>query len=140
MFKAITARPRPFAAAALVGALALATPTITASAHVPCGKHKPRHTNCGKHKGQLKHGHGTTGPTGPTGSTGTTGRTGTTGTTGAGGPPNGQHGRGRGHGASSSAHAAKKSGHVPCGKTKAKHTNCGKHKGASKGKKNGHSK
>jgi hypothetical protein len=30
--------------------------------------------------------------------------------------------------------------HPPCGKTKPKHTNCGKHNGASRGKKNGHSK
>ena len=51
MLKASRAR---FAATALVGALALAAPTLTASAHVPCGKHKPRHTNCGKHKGESK--------------------------------------------------------------------------------------
>jgi hypothetical protein len=30
--------------------------------------------------------------------------------------------------------------HTPCGKNKPAHTNCGKHKGASKGKKNGHTK
>jgi hypothetical protein len=30
--------------------------------------------------------------------------------------------------------------HTPCGKHKPAHTNCGKHKGASKGKKNGHTK
>jgi hypothetical protein len=30
--------------------------------------------------------------------------------------------------------------HVPCGKNKPHHTNCGKHKGAAKGNKHGHSK
>lgn len=30
--------------------------------------------------------------------------------------------------------------HTPCGKNKPHHTNCGKHKGASNGKKKGHSK
>lgn len=42
---------RALAAVALTGTLALASPSLAASTHVPCGKNKPRHTNCGKHKG-----------------------------------------------------------------------------------------
>jgi hypothetical protein len=54
MLKSVTKRPARLAAAATVAALTLATPTLPASAHVACGKHKPRHTNCGKHKGATK--------------------------------------------------------------------------------------
>jgi hypothetical protein len=135
MFTGIARRSSPLLAVAAVAACAFAVPTLSASAHVPCGKHKPRHTNCGKHLGQLKHHHGPTGPTGPTGSTGTTG------TVAPADNDGGRH-RGRGHGeaATRPAHAAKKAKHVPCGKTKAKRTNCGKHKGAGKGKKKGHAK
>jgi hypothetical protein len=60
MSNAISRRSRSLAAAVAVGALVLAAPTFTASAHVPCGKNKPHHTNCGKHKGASKgkkHGH-----------------------------------------------------------------------------------
>jgi hypothetical protein len=93
--------------AALIGALALAVPTLAASAHVPCGKHKPRRSNCGKHLGQLKH-HLT--HHGPTGATGSTRQTGQTGASGATGPTGGSR-------------------HVPCGKHKPRHSNCGKHLG-----------
>jgi hypothetical protein len=55
MSNAIIRRSKPLAAFAVAGALAFAAPTLTASAHVPCGKNKPHHTNCGKHKGA---GHG----------------------------------------------------------------------------------
>jgi hypothetical protein len=141
MFTGIARRSSPLLAVAAVGACAFAIPTLSASAHVPCGKHKPRHTNCGKHLGQLKHHRGPTGPSGPTGLTGPTGSTGSTGAVEPSDNDAGRH-RGRGHDAADtrSAHAAKKAKHVPCGKTKPKRTNCGKHKGAGKGKKKGHSK
>jgi hypothetical protein len=61
MLKTITRRSTRVAAAAAVAAFALGTPALSASAHVACGKHKPKHTNCGKHKGASKgkkHGHG----------------------------------------------------------------------------------
>jgi hypothetical protein len=54
MSNSITRRSKQLAAAAVAGALALAVPTFAASAHVPCGKNKPHHTNCGKHKGASK--------------------------------------------------------------------------------------
>jgi hypothetical protein len=54
MQKSLTKGPARLAAAAAVAALTLAMPTLPASAHVACGKHKPRHTNCGKHKGASK--------------------------------------------------------------------------------------
>jgi hypothetical protein len=54
MMNVITRRPTRLAAAAAISTLALATPTLAASAHVPCGKHKAHHTNCGKHLGASK--------------------------------------------------------------------------------------
>jgi hypothetical protein len=55
MLKSVTRRSTRLAAAAAVAGLAVGMPTLSASAHVACGKHKPRHTNCGKHKGAAKH-------------------------------------------------------------------------------------
>jgi hypothetical protein len=109
MLKATIER-RLLLGAALIGALALAVPTLAASARVPCAKHKSRHSNCGEHLGRLRHHvkhHG------PTGATGTTGHTGSTGATGATGPTGGNR-------------------HVPCGKNKPRHSNCGKHLGQLK--------